>query len=153
MTHSLGQSTTVKPSESKTCSTCPHFNNYKEPNGRGWCELFDHHARQHHEQTNDCVLESDSQSEEEISNDAETTIKTSTSTVHIIDLTDCIPDITANIIHHSSEHYLLPSDIFENVTLQAVNDLIDHFALNPHQYLKPHHHSEIDRIADEYLNS
>jgi hypothetical protein len=75
------------------------------------------------------------------------------STVHIINLTDCIPDITANIIHKSSEHYLLPSDIFEDVTVQAINDLIDDFALNPDKYLKPHHHSEINRIADEYLNS
>lgn len=143
MTHSLGQSTVVKPSELKTCSTCPHFRNYQESNGRGWCEMFNHQARQHHEQTNDCILSTSND------NDAETT----NSIVRTIDLTDCIPDITTNIIHESSEHYLLPSDIFEDVILQAINDLIDDFALNPDQYLKPHHHSEINRIADEYLNS
>jgi hypothetical protein len=154
MTHSSGQSTVVKPSESKTCSTCPHFHNYKESNGRGWCDLFNHQARQQHEQTNDCVLSESLENEQEISNDndAETTITDSTSTVRTIDVTNCIPDITENIIH-DSEHSLLPSDIFEGVTLQAINDLIDDFALNPDQYLKPHHHTEINRIADEYLNS
>jgi hypothetical protein len=70
-----------------------------------------------------------------------------------IDLTDSIPDLTANIIHNSAEHYLLPCDIFEDVILQAVNDLIDDFALNPDQYLKPHHQQQLDHIANEYLNS
>jgi hypothetical protein len=37
-----------------TCSQCPHFNNYQEPNGRGWCNLFDQAARTHHQRTNDC---------------------------------------------------------------------------------------------------
>ena len=45
---------------------------------------------------------------------------------HIIDLTDSLPDITANIIH-DSEHYQLPSDIFEDLVFQALNDLIDDF--------------------------
>ena len=27
--------------------------------GRGWCELFDHQARAHHKQTNDCSISSD----------------------------------------------------------------------------------------------
>lgn len=70
----------------------------------------------------------------------------------IIDLTDSIPDITANLIH-DSEHFQLPSDIFEKLVFQALNDLIDEFAQNPDRYLKPHHRSEIDRIAHEYLES
>ena len=50
------QATAVKPTEVKTCSTCPHFNNFHEPNGRGWCNLFDQPARTHHIQSLDCVL-------------------------------------------------------------------------------------------------
>lgn len=42
-----------------TCAQCPHFNNYHDPMGRGWCKLFDHQAREHHQQTNDCVVSSD----------------------------------------------------------------------------------------------
>ena len=41
--------------EEKTCSTCPHFNNYNEPNGRGWCNQFNHSARTYHIETDDCV--------------------------------------------------------------------------------------------------
>ncbi|MGB5634935.1 MAG: hypothetical protein WBM44_15185 [Waterburya sp.] len=51
--------TAVKPVEAKTCSTCPYFNNFQEPNGRGWCKLFDHQARKHHQQTLDCISSSD----------------------------------------------------------------------------------------------
>ncbi|NJO99010.1 MAG: hypothetical protein HC764_25945 [Pleurocapsa sp. CRU_1_2] len=76
-----------------------------------------------------------------------------TTKVRTIDLSDAIPDITANIILDSAEHYQLPSDIFEDVILQAVNDVIDDFAQNPDHYLKPHHYSAINCIADEYLNS
>jgi hypothetical protein len=39
-----------------TCSQCPHFNDYQEPNGRGWCRLFDTTAKTHHQRTNDCDL-------------------------------------------------------------------------------------------------
>ena len=45
--------------EVKTCSTCPYFDNFNESNGRGWCKLFDHQAREHHEITNDCIVSSD----------------------------------------------------------------------------------------------
>ena len=45
--------------EVKTCSTCPYFDNFHESNGRGWCKLFDHQAREHHEITNDCIVSSD----------------------------------------------------------------------------------------------
>lgn len=67
-----------------------------------------------------------------------------------IDLTDSLADITANIIH-DSEHHLLPSDIFENTILEAINDLIDDFAVHPNRYLKPKHLKLIDSIAAEYL--
>lgn len=55
MTHT----TAVKPVEAQTCSTCPYFQNFHEPNGRGWCKLFEHQAREHHQQTNDCISSSD----------------------------------------------------------------------------------------------
>ena len=54
------QTTAVKPAaEGKTCSTCPNFNDFQEPNGRGWCLLFNQQARKHHQQTNNCVISSD----------------------------------------------------------------------------------------------
>ena len=54
------QATALKPAvEVKTCSQCPHFKNFNEPNDRGWCTLFDHYARENHEKTNDCVLSSE----------------------------------------------------------------------------------------------
>jgi hypothetical protein len=77
---------------------------------------------------------------------------TTTAKVRAIDLTDCLADITSNIISASSEHYLLPSDIFEDAVLTALNELIDDFAIDPAKYLKPHHQAEIDRIAHDYLN-
>lgn len=69
----------------------------------------------------------------------------------IIDVTDSVPDITANLIH-DSEHYLLPPDIFENIVFEALNELIDDFAQNPESYIKPHHQTQIDRTAQQYLN-
>ena len=75
-----------------------------------------------------------------------------TATSRIINVTESIPDITANLVV-DSEHYLLPSPLFEGVLFEALNDLIDRFARNPHQYLEPHHHQKIDRIAEEYLQS
>lgn len=56
----MTQSTVVKPaSQANTCSSCLHFDNFHESNSRGWCELFNHQARAHHEQTNDCITSSD----------------------------------------------------------------------------------------------
>jgi len=52
----MPQTTSVKPT---TCSTCPNFKDFQEPNERGWCLLFDQQARKHHQQTNDCILSSD----------------------------------------------------------------------------------------------
>lgn len=48
----------------------------------------------------------------------------------IIDVSDNLPDITANVVH-DSEHHQLPSDIFEDVIFDALNDLVDDFAANP----------------------
>ncbi|PSB08786.1 hypothetical protein C7B62_15605 [Pleurocapsa sp. CCALA 161] len=41
---------------SPTCAQCPHFNDYQESNGRGWCRLFEQAAKTHHHRTNDCDL-------------------------------------------------------------------------------------------------
>ena len=51
---------TVFNDTASTCSTCPHFNNYNEPSKRGWCELFNHQAREHHQVTDDCINSSES---------------------------------------------------------------------------------------------
>lgn len=69
-----------------------------------------------------------------------------------VDLTNAIPDIAASLIH-DSEHSQLPSDIFEKLVFQALNDLVDDFAQDPAKYLKPHHETAIDLIAHEYLGS
>jgi hypothetical protein len=52
-------------------------------------------------------------------------IQTETANVRVIDVTDCIPDITANLIAASPEHSDLPSGIFESLVFEALNDLID----------------------------
>ena len=72
--------------------------------------------------------------------------------VRIIDVTECIPDITDNYIIES-EYSEIPADIFENLVFQALNDLIDDFANNTDKYLKPDHKTEIEQIAHDYLNS
>ena len=51
---------TAKDKERATCSVCPHFNNFHEPNGRGWCELFDGYVREKHEETESCINSSNS---------------------------------------------------------------------------------------------
>lgn len=79
----------------------------------------------------------------------ETTLQTQTPSPQI-DLSECLTDITANIIH-DSEHYQLPSNIFEKAVLEAINDLIDDFADCPDRYLKPKHLKQIDKIAADYL--
>ena len=81
------------------------------------------------------------------------TIPKAQSAPHIIDLTDSLPDITASLIHDHPGLYQLPSDIFEDAVFQALNDLVDEFALNPNQYLKTKHHNQINAIAEEYLHS
>jgi|GEM_PF-1894252 len=70
-----------------------------------------------------------------------------------IDVNDCLEDITANYIADSTEHYQLPSSLFEKVVFQAMNDLIDDFAQEPDRFLKNRHAQQIESIAHTYLNS
>lgn len=46
-----------RSAERTTCANCPYFQDFGEPNGRGWCGVFDRMARSHHRQTGDCTLE------------------------------------------------------------------------------------------------
>jgi hypothetical protein len=78
------------------------------------------------------------------------TNQTTTPTKYSIDLSEAIPDITANIIHDSRFNQL-PSDIFEPVILKALNDLIDNFAQIPDKYIQREHQSDIESIAIDYL--
>ena len=55
----LGQAKATKGRERATCSNCPHFDNFHEPSKRGWCELFNHQAREHHQITDDCIHSSE----------------------------------------------------------------------------------------------
>jgi len=48
---------TIERSTQSTCATCPYFQDFGEPNGRGWCQIFDQTARQHHKRTGDCDKE------------------------------------------------------------------------------------------------
>jgi hypothetical protein len=78
------------------------------------------------------------------------THQTATATQYSIDLSESIPDITNNVIHDSRFNQL-PSDIFEQVIFQALNDLIDDFAQIPDKYIQAKHHSQIESIAHDYL--
>ncbi len=44
-----------------TCASCPKFHDYGDPNGKGWCNLFNRPAAQHHALTADCLLNLPSQ--------------------------------------------------------------------------------------------
>ena len=50
------ESTSVKQ-RSTTCANCPHFNDYRENRGRGWCLLFNRVSFKKHPFTRDCELE------------------------------------------------------------------------------------------------
>lgn len=68
----MTQATASAPAVEKgTCSTCPHFDNFHEKNDRGWCQLFNHQAREHHEITNDCINSSDLVVSQELKDNAE----------------------------------------------------------------------------------
>lgn len=68
----MTQATATKPAvEVETCATCPYFDNFHESNGRGWCKLFDHQAREHHPITNDCIVSSDLAVSVELEDNAE----------------------------------------------------------------------------------
>ena len=45
----------TKTPEACTCKRCHFFKDYHEPNGRGWCLLFDKPARSNHALTKDCL--------------------------------------------------------------------------------------------------
>ncbi|MBW4603986.1 MAG: hypothetical protein KME29_31580 [Calothrix sp. FI2-JRJ7] len=38
-----------------TCASCPYFQAHNDGTNKGWCGLFNHFAREHHVQTQDCV--------------------------------------------------------------------------------------------------
>ncbi len=44
------------PAPESTCAKCSQFNDYLEPTGKGWCNLFNKPARREHPQTLDCQL-------------------------------------------------------------------------------------------------
>ncbi len=66
MTYVTTKSNQVIPAQQSTCSTCPKFKDYNESNGRGWCTLFDHQARRHHQLTNDCIQQIETEQLQEL---------------------------------------------------------------------------------------
>ena len=62
---------TYKASQPKTptqctCANCPMFDNYHEPNGKGWCKAFDIAARTNHTMTCDCLSRLRSESKQDL---------------------------------------------------------------------------------------
>ncbi len=55
---------TIERSTQSTCATCPYFQDFGERDGRGWCQLFDQMARQHHTRTGDCEQETEAEAVE-----------------------------------------------------------------------------------------
>lgn len=45
---------TLEPQVSN-CATCPYFQPHNDGTNKGWCNLFNHFARESHQQTQDCV--------------------------------------------------------------------------------------------------
>ncbi len=63
----MPQTSVIQETQSQsTCEKCPRFNNFNESNGRGWCLAFDRQARKHHNQTNDCVQQIESEQLKEL---------------------------------------------------------------------------------------
>lgn len=46
-----------RPARVQICASCPYFQDFGEPNGRGWCQVFACRARSHHRKTGDCTQE------------------------------------------------------------------------------------------------
>ncbi|OKH14838.1 hypothetical protein NIES592_08145 [Fischerella major NIES-592] len=41
----------------KTCADCPFYKAHNDGTKNGWCQLFNHFAREYHQQTQDCINE------------------------------------------------------------------------------------------------
>ena len=39
-----------------SCANCPQFDDYQDNRKRGWCNLYNHFAKEHHPFTRDCQL-------------------------------------------------------------------------------------------------
>ncbi len=64
MTYTTAKITT--PVQQSKCETCPKFKDFNESNGRGWCQVFDRSARQHHTLTSDCQQQLESEQLQEL---------------------------------------------------------------------------------------
>lgn len=58
--------TVDRPTQTATCANCPYFQNFGEPNGRGWCSAFNQMARLDHERTGACDQEIEALENEEL---------------------------------------------------------------------------------------
>lgn len=47
--------TTIDQEQATTCASCPYFQPHNDGTNKGWCKLFNHFARESHQQTQDCV--------------------------------------------------------------------------------------------------
>jgi len=65
----MAQATTLKPKEAKTCSTCEHFKDYKETNGRALCLHLDQIVYAHHPKTIDCPPSETTTTKPEVNSD------------------------------------------------------------------------------------
>lgn len=51
----MPQATIDNQEQTATCATCPYFQPHDDGTNKGWCKLFNHFARENHQQTQDCV--------------------------------------------------------------------------------------------------
>ena len=51
----MPQATIDNQEQTTTCAACTYFQPHNDGTNKGWCKLFNHFARESHQQTQDCV--------------------------------------------------------------------------------------------------
>ncbi|MBW4480727.1 MAG: hypothetical protein KME54_28785 [Tolypothrix brevis GSE-NOS-MK-07-07A] len=51
----MPQATIDKQEQTTTCAACPYFQPHNDGTNKGWCNLFNHFARETHPLTQDCI--------------------------------------------------------------------------------------------------
>jgi len=131
--------TAVHPGiEERTCPNCPHFDNFHEPNGRGWCRLFDHDCKVHHEQTQDCINSSDLQVSHELEDNLEF--------FHNLD-SDAFP--TEEVIDEADLPY---SEYQVGSVVKVIDSDEHHTEWGVFEVIERKHNKTLYRCTESYLN-
>ena len=67
-----------------------------------------------------------------------------------IDLDFCIADIADSFVYEKEEYQEIPASAVQSVMFEAINELIDEFAIDPEQYLSDHLTQKLDHLAAEH---